>query len=128
MTQKEAFDEVKVLSVPDTLDKLSASADGLTREEVEKRLEEYGYNEITEKEVNPIVKFLGYFWGPIPWMIEIAAILSAVLHHWADFWIIAALLLVNAVVGFWQEHKAENAIELLKKRLALNAKVLRDGT
>ena len=128
MTQKEAFDEVKVLSVPDTLDKLSASADGLTREEVEKRLEEYGYNEITEKEVNPIVKFLGYFWGPIPWMIEIAAILSAVIHHWADFWIIAALLLVNAVVGFWQEHKAENAIELLKKRLALNAKVLRDGT
>lgn len=128
MTQKEAFDEVKDLSVPDTLDKLSASADGLTREEVEKRLEEYGYNEITEKEVNPIVKFLGYFWGPIPWMIEIAAILSAVIHHWADFWIIAALLLVNAVVGFWQEHKAENAIELLKKRLALNAKVLRDGT
>jgi H+-transporting ATPase len=128
MTQKEAFDEVQDLSVPDTLDKLSASAEGLTREEVEKRLEEYGYNEITEKEVNPIVKFLGYFWGPIPWMIEIAAILSAVIHHWADFWIIAALLLVNAVVGFWQEHKAENAIELLKKRLALNAKVLRDGT
>lgn len=128
MTQKEAFDEVKDLSVPDTLDKLSASADGLTREEVEKRLEEYGYNEITEKKVNPLVKFLGYFWGPIPWMIEIAAILSAVIHHWADFWIIAALLLVNAVVGFWQEHKAENAIELLRKRLALNAKVLRDGT
>ncbi len=128
MAQKEAFDEVQDLSVPDTLDKLSASAEGLTREEVEKRLEEYGYNEITEKKVNPLVKFLIYFWGPIPWMIEIAAILSAVIHHWADFWIIAALLLVNAVVGFWQEHKAENAIELLRKRLALNAKVLRDGT
>ena len=127
MAQKEAFDNVKDLSVPDTLDKLSTSAEGLTSEEAEKRLEVYGYNEITEKKANPLVKFFGYFWGPIPWMIEIAAIISAVIQHWADFWIITALLLVNAVVGFWQEHKAENAIELLKKRLALNAKVLRDG-
>jgi H+-transporting ATPase len=128
MAQKEAFDYVKELSVPDTLDKLSTSGKGLTREEVEKRLDEYGYNEITEKKVNPVVKFFGYFWGPIPWMIEIAAAISALIHHWADFWIIAVLLLVNAGVGFWQEHKAENAIELLKKRLSLNAKVLRDGT
>ncbi|NMG83316.1 MAG: plasma-membrane proton-efflux P-type ATPase [Methanosarcinales archaeon] len=120
-------DGVKHLSVPDTLEKLRASADGLTSEEVEKRLEEYGHNEITEKRANPLVKFFGYFWGPIPWMIEIAAALSVVIQHWADFWIITALLLVNAVVGFWQEHKAENAIELLKKRLSLNAKVLRDG-
>ncbi|RZB32838.1 MAG: H+-transporting ATPase [Candidatus Argoarchaeum ethanivorans] len=120
-------DEVKQLSVPDILEKLRASADGLTHEEVEKRLEEYGYNEIIEKKVNPLVKFFGYFWGPIPWMIEIAAVLSLAIHHWADFWIIMVLLLVNAVVGFWHEHKAENAIELLKKRLSLNAKVLRDG-
>ena len=126
-TKEEAFDDVKDLSVADTLDKLSTSAGGLTREEAEKRLEEYGYNEITEKRVNPIVKFFGYFWGPIPWMIEIAATLSAVIQRWADFWIIALLLLVNAVVGFWHEHKAENAIELLKRRLSLNAKVLRDG-
>ncbi|MCW3141051.1 MAG: HAD-IC family P-type ATPase [Methanophagales archaeon] len=128
MTQKEAFDDLKELSVADTFDKLSTSAEGLTREEAEKRLEKCGYNEITEKKANPLVKFFGYFWGPIPWMIEIAAALSAVIHHWADFWIITALLLVNAVVGFWHEHKAENAIELLKKRLSLNAKVLRDGT
>ena len=126
-TKEEAFDDVKDLSVADTLDKLSTSAGGLTREEAEKRLEEYGYNEITEKRVNPIVKFFGYFWGPIPWMIEIAATLSAVIQRWADFWIIALLLLVNAVIGFWHEHKAENAIELLKRRLSLNAKVLRDG-
>lgn len=120
-------DEVKQLSVPDTLEKLRADADGLTQEEAEKRLEEYGYNEIIEKKVNPLVKFFGYFWGPIPWMIEIAAVLSLAIHHWADFWIILILLLVNAVVGFWHEHKAENAIELLKKRLSLNAKVLRAG-
>jgi len=119
MTQKEAFDDMKELSVSDTFDKLSTSAGGLTREEVEKRLEEYGYNEIAEKKVNPVLKLFSYFWGPIPWMIEIAAALSAVIHHWADFWIIALLLLVNAVVGFGHEHKAENAIELLKKRLSL---------
>ncbi len=127
MQQKEAFDDIKELSVSDTFDKLSTSAGGLTGEEAEKRLGKYGYNEITEKKVNPFLKLFSYFWGPIPWMIEIAAALSVVIQHWADFWIITALLLVNAVVGFWQEHKAENAIELLKKRLSLNAKVLRDG-
>ncbi len=60
-------------------------------------------------------------------MIEVAVILSAVIRHWDDFWIIFALLLLNAVVGFWQEHKADNAIELLKQRLALKARALRDG-
>jgi H+-transporting ATPase len=60
-------------------------------------------------------------------MIEVAAILSAVVHHWEDFWIIFVLLLLNAIVGFWQEHKADNAIELLKQKLAPKARVLRDG-
>ncbi|MCW8809534.1 MAG: plasma-membrane proton-efflux P-type ATPase, partial [Ignavibacteriaceae bacterium] len=68
-----------------------------------------------------------YFWGPIPWMIEVAAILSAIINHWEDFWVIFALLLLNAVVGFWQEYKADDAISLLKKKLALNARVFRDG-
>jgi len=59
-------------------------------------------------------------------MIETAAILSAYIQHWEDAWIISALLLLNAVVGFWQEKKADNAIELLKQKLALKARVLRD--
>ncbi len=100
---------------------------GLNLQEAKLRLEKYGLNEITEKKLNPILKFLSYFWGPISWMIEIAIILSALIQHWEDFWIIFALLLLNAVVGFWQEHKADNAIELLKQKLALEAKVLRDG-
>jgi H+-transporting ATPase len=100
---------------------------GLSSSVAKQRLEKSGYNELKEKKANPIVKFLGYFWGPIPWMIEAAAILSAVIHHWEDFIIISVLLLLNAVVGFWQEHKADNAIELLKSRLALKAKVRRDG-
>ena len=69
-----------------------------------------------------------YFWGPIPWMIEVAAILSAAVRHWSDFFIIVALLIFNAGVGFWQEYTAGNAVEALKKQLAQKARVLRDGT
>jgi H+-transporting ATPase len=101
---------------------------GLTRVEVIELRRRYGFNDIPEEKKNPLLKFLSYFSGPIPWMIETAAILSAVITHWDDFAIIFLLLMTNAVVGFFQERKAENAIELLKKRLAPNARVLRDGT
>ena len=118
----------KSKSTEQVLDELKSNKNtGLSEDEVKQRLEKYGPNEITEKKLNPILKFLSYFWGPIPWMIEIAVILSALIQHWEDFWIIFALLLLNAVVGFWQEHKADNAIELLKQKLALEARVLRDG-
>ncbi len=100
---------------------------GLSSKEVERKRQQYGSNEIPEKKVNSIRKFLGYFWSPIPWMIETAAALSVVIQHWEDFAIISTLLVVNAVVGFWQEHKADNAIAMLKKRLAPKARVLRDG-
>src|SRR5208283_2355825 len=101
---------------------------GLSTEEVAKKLQQYGPNEIPEKKVSSFRKFLGYFWGPIPWMIEIASVLSIIIQHYDDFAIIFTLLIVNAIVGFWQERKADNAIELLKKRLAPKARVLRDGT
>jgi H+-transporting ATPase len=99
---------------------------GLTSAEAAKRLREFGPNELPEKKRNPVVELLAYFWGPIPWMIEAAVVLSAMIGHWDDFAIILGLLFVNAIVGFWQEHKADNAIEMLKQRLALRAKVLRD--
>ena len=124
--QAEAID-YSALSIEDSLKMLSASSEGLSDKEASNRLTDYGYNEITEKKVSPFLKFLTYFWGPIPWMIEIAAILSAIVHHWADFGIIVFMLLINAVVGFWQEYKADNAIELLKEKLALDARVLRGG-
>ena len=120
-------EEAEKASVAELLHQLSSGVKGLSVSEVNQRLQEYGYNEITEKKVSPLLKFLGYFWGPIPWMIEIAAILSAVVHHWADFGIIIVMLLINAVVGFWQEYQADNAIELLKQKLALNARTLRGG-
>jgi H+-transporting ATPase len=119
--------EAKEFSIDEVLGKLSAEKNGLSSEEAASRLTQFGPNEIAEKKFNPILKFLSYFWGPIPWMIEAAAILSAIIHHWEDFLIIAVLLLLNAVVGFWQEHKADNAIELLKNKLALQARVKRNG-
>ncbi len=119
--------EIKELPVEDLFRALDAGREGLSDQEAENRLGRYGYNEISEKKTGPFVKFLRSFWGPIPWMIEVAAVLSAVVHHWEDFWIISVLLVLNAVIGFWQEHKADNAIELLKQRLALQARVLRGG-
>ena len=120
-------DDLKSLPMPELQKKLGSSPDGLSQAEAEKRLTQYGPNEITEKKTNQFLKFLSYFWGPIPWMIEGAVILSALVQHWLDFFIILLLLCSNAVVGFWEEHQAGNAIAALKARLAILAKVKRDG-
>ncbi|NPV50105.1 MAG: plasma-membrane proton-efflux P-type ATPase [Candidatus Methanofastidiosum sp.] len=119
-------EESKKISISNLFIKLNTTDKGLSSNESKKRIEEFGFNEILEKKVNPLIKFLGYFWGPIPWMIEAAIVISAVIQRWDDFFIILTLLSMNAVVGFWQEHKADNAIELLKKKLSPNAKVKRD--
>ena len=95
-------DDLKSLPMPELMKKLGSSADGLTQAEAEKRLTQYGPNEIAEKKTNELLKFLTYFWGPIPWMIEAAVILSAAVQHWLDFFIILLLLCSNAVVGFWK--------------------------
>lgn len=118
---------LKKLTVEESFQQFSSSENGLSDSSIKERIDEYGFNELKEKEINPILKFLGYFWGPIPWMIEVAAILSAVINHWEDFWVIFVLLLLNASVGFWQEYKADDAISQLKKKLALSARVLRNG-
>ena len=120
-------EDAEKATVDEILSRLSATEEGLSSLEADKRRQQYGANEIPEKEENPLLKFLAYFWGPIPWMIEAAVIMSAIIQRWPDFGIILTLLMLNAVVGFWQEHKAGNAIELLKQRLALKARILRDG-
>ena len=117
----------KTPSLEKTLADLHASPAGLTQGDAQQRLQQYGANALQEKKVSPLTRFLRYFWGPIPWMIEVAAILSAVVAHWADLTIISLLLLFNAGIGFWQEYKASSALEALKSQLALKARVLRDG-
>jgi len=121
-------DGLKTLAMPELLEELGSSAAGLSEAEAAKRLAQYGPNAIVEKKANAFLKFLTYFWGPIPWMIEAAVILSGVVRHWLDFIVILLLLCSNAVVGFWEEHQAGDAIAALKSRLAVKARVLRDGT
>lgn len=121
-------DDVKKISQEELFKKLNSSSKGLSNEEAGKRLAEVGLNALPEEKVNPIIQFLKYFWGPIPWMIEIAAVLSAIINHWTDFIIILVLLIFNGLIGFWEEHKASNALNALKGQLALKAKVLRDGS
>ena len=105
----------------------TSKKEGLSTGESKKRLLQYGLNLLEIKQDSLWKRILTFFWGPIPWMIEIAAILSGYLEKWPDFIMIVALLLINAGLGFFQEFKAHNAIEALKKSLALKARVLRDG-
>ena len=121
------IESAKTLSNDEVLTRLGVTESGLSDEEATRRLAQHGPNALVEHRVSPLIKFLGYFWGPIPWMIEIAAILSAIVQHGADFSIIVVLLLVNAVIGFYEEYKADNAIQLLKQKLALMARVRRNG-
>ena len=123
----DQFANLKDETVSNTFNKLSSSEKGLTDEEARKRLDRFGRNELVERKRHPAVEFLRHFWGPIPFMIMVALALSAAVGHWEEFIIISVLLITNAVVGFYQERKAGNAIELLKKKLAPEARALRDG-
>ena len=125
--QSGIYRKLKSQPLQDLIRELATSQEGLDKTGIEDRLKQYGYNEIPEKKPRPFLKFLTYFWGPIPWMIETAAVLSAIVHHWPDFTIILVLLLANASVGFWEEYQAGNAIASLKARLALNARVRRSA-
>ncbi len=120
-------DKVRMLESNALLQYLKSDLHGLSEQDAQSRLDFYGPNALQEKRTSPLLKFLSYFWGPIAWMIEVAAILSAIVHHTEDLVIILVLLVFNAVVGFWQEYQAGNAIEQLKKQLALKSWVCRNG-
>jgi len=124
MLESVKLDQVPI---PELWKKLDSSPEGLSAEEARGRLARFGHNELPEEKGSPLLKFLSYLWGPIPWMIEIAIILSAVVRHWADFYIILVLLMTNAVVGFWEEYQAAGEIAALKAQLALRARVRRGG-
>ncbi|HCJ84593.1 MAG TPA: hypothetical protein DHV41_04285, partial [Parachlamydiales bacterium] len=120
--------EFKQMSAEEALKKFQVSVDqGLSSDEAERRLKEHGPNMIEDKKESIWKTLFSYFWGPIPWMIEIAAILSGLLRDWPDFTLILLLLLINSGLGFFHEYQAGNAIEALKSQLALKSRVLRDG-
>lgn len=119
-------DDFKTLGIEDAIKELESGPDGLTSSEARRRIESYGYNEIKEKEVGSLRRILAYFYGPMPIAIEAAALVSAVIRHWDDFFLIIALLFTNVIVAYWQEKSAGNAIKELMNKLALRARALRD--
>jgi len=115
-------------SVVETLKQFEVKTEsGLTQTEASARLQQYGYNEIEEKEETLWHRIFRRFWGPIPWMIEVAALLSALVQKWEDFSIIMVMLLVNAGLDFMQEHRALNALKALKATMNLKVTVLREA-
>ena len=119
--------EYKGLSVEEATRLLDTTADGLTETEVSNRIRIFGPNEITGKKSNPLLQFLSRYWGPMPWLLELAMVLSIALHHYLEAGIIFALLTINTVIGYMQAQGSQKALEALKRRLAIKARVLRNG-
>ncbi len=120
--------DITSASLPDTLEALQVNPDtGLTRAEVDARRKKYGYNEVIEKKQHPVREFLGKFWGISAWMLELIMVLSAVLRKYSDLAIVGALLVINAVLSFMEERQAAGAVEALRKRLQVSARVQREG-
>ncbi|MFA5924268.1 MAG: plasma-membrane proton-efflux P-type ATPase [Methylococcaceae bacterium] len=120
--------DLEKIPVEQVLAKLGVQADrGLGSIEAQQRLAQYGPNALIEKEESLAAKILGHFMGPIAYMIEAAALVSALIGHWDDFAIISFLLLFNVGLEMWQDRKASNALAELKKGLALEATAMRDG-
>ena len=100
---------------------------GLSEVEAQRRLAQYGPNAILEIQRRTWLLFLRKFWDPVPWMLEVTLILELILGKWPEAIIIGLLLVFNAVLGFREEHKAQAALNALKKRLHVVARVFRDG-
>lgn len=105
----------------------SDATTGLSNEEAQSRLSRYGPNEVVERKINPAIRLAKKFWGLTAWMLELAIIFSFLLHRYFDAYVIASLLVVNAIVAFIQEQKASSAMEMLRKQLQIGSRVLRDG-
>jgi H+-transporting ATPase len=119
--------DYKRLSIEETLKALDTSLNGLSEEEVRRRIEKYGYNEVKEGKKNPVLEFLSRYWGPMPWSLELAIVLSVLISHVIEAIIIFTLLTINVTIGFMHSRHAQRVLEYLKKRLAVKVKVLRDG-
>jgi H+-transporting ATPase len=126
MTTKSTL-EYEQLSVEEAIKLLGTSPHGLTDSEAKKRIETIGYNEVVEKEKNPILDFLSHYWGPMPWLLELTIAISYILGHYLEVIIIFGLLTINAFISFLHARGSRRALELLRKKLAVKARVLRNG-
>ena len=128
MNRNQTSDDFKTLTIDETLNRLKSNpVTGLTNKEVKLRMERYGPNAVEEKQQSLIIAFLKRFWGLTAWMLEIAIVISFILGNYLDLYIITALLLINALLGFFQEQQATRAVKALKHKLQIQARVLRDG-
>ncbi len=125
--ETRATKDYEKMTVEETFEGLETSANGLAAAEAAQRLKTCGYNEIAEKKKNPVLEFLSRYWGPMPWLLELAIGLSFILGHRFEGAIIFLLLTVNAVIGFVHSRGSQKAVQLLKKKLAVRAKALRDS-
>ena len=100
---------------------------GLSSAEAARLLAELGPNEVPERRRNPVLAFLGRFWGPMPWLLELAAVLALAVGHATEAVVILVLLVVNAVIGTVQSSSARRALALLRRDLAVSVTTLRDG-
>ncbi|MEM3904334.1 MAG: cation-transporting P-type ATPase, partial [Sulfolobales archaeon] len=116
------------ISLNDAFKLLNSELNGLSEEEAERRLSIYGPNIVEEKKESTLLEFLKRFWGPMPWLLEVAILLSLIIGHTIEAIIIACLLVINAVIGFIHHESSRKVLELLKSKLALRAKVLRGGS
>lgn len=121
--------DIAKASVSDTLAALHVNPDaGLGSAEVDTLRKEHGFNEVPVERGHPVRQFLGKFWGISAWMLELIMILSAVLGNYSDLAVVGALLVINAVLSFMQEHRAAGVVETLRKRLQVSARVRRDSS
>jgi H+-transporting ATPase len=104
-----------------------APAEGLTSAEAAERLQRVGPNTVAQMRPRTLGALLKKFWGLIPWMLELAIIIDVLLGRWLEASVIAALLIFNALLGFFQENRAQQALALLRQRLTVTARVRRDG-
>jgi H+-transporting ATPase len=104
-----------------------AAEGGLSGQEAARRLQKDGPNAMPDTSLHPLQRALHKFWAPVPWMLEAAVLLELALGKYVEAAIIAALLAFNAVLGLFQESRAQATFAALKSRLALNAAVRRDG-
>jgi len=119
--------EYKKISSDEAMKILETTPDGLSSEEAEKRIKAFGYNEIAETKRRPFLEFFKRYWGPMPWLLEFAIVLTVILKHYTESGIIFLLLTINAVIGYVQSQNSQKAVNLLKKKLEIKAKVLRNG-